>query len=282
MFLYLEGDTSLFQYHAKHNVKSLGLGCRLVIVTAVNCKLWIVGILHISTCEFCIFFYIYTVVHKLLVQFIHCPELTGEVNHRTSLALLVHHKERRNTCSLGNECVIGTESRSDMHDTCTVLGSHIVTRDDTERICRSVYDIVAILGNRFYPWEQLSIVHAYKIGTLVLTHNAIRNNLVTCIVLLHREFGTGRVEVSRQQSLCKHNCYGLTSVAIVCLHCNVVNLWTNAERGVRRQCPWGCCPCNEVWCTPLCHLGFGIEHTELCNSCSILYIAVAAGLIKLV
>ena len=232
VLLNLECQTGLLENHTERNVKSLGFCRSLLVVTAVNSILWIVCILHISRSEFCILFNIYKICNEIIVKFIDCPELTGEVNHRTSLTLLVNHEKRRDARSLCHESIVGTECRSNMNDTCTVLSSNIVTGDNAESLGRCINDILTLFLHRFHPWEQLCIVHTYEVTTLVLGNHLVRNNLVTRLVLFERHFSTGRVEVRCQKRLCKHQCHRLSIVCIVCLHRNVVNLWTYAKRSV--------------------------------------------------
>ena len=119
-----------------------------------------------------------------------------------------------------------------MNDTCTIFSCHIVTWDNTESLGRSIYDILALLLHRLHPWEQLRVVHTYKVATLVLGNHLVWNNLVTGLIILERHLGTCRIEVCRQQWLGKNQSHRLAIVAVVCLHCNVVNLWTNTKRSV--------------------------------------------------
>ena len=116
-----------------------------------------------------------------------------------------------------------------MYDTCTILCRDIVTGDYTERIGRCINELIALLSYRLYPWEELGIVHAYKVCTLVLCNNAVRNNLVAGLVFFKRELCTSRIEVCRKQCLCKNHSDRLSIVAVVCLHCDIVNLWTDTE-----------------------------------------------------
>ena len=169
-----------------------------------------------------------------------------------------------------------------MHDTCTVLGSNVVTWNNTESVGRCINGLVTLLNHRLHPWIELCIVHANEVGTLILSNHAIRNHLVASLVLLKWELSAGRVEVRRQQWFCKYHGDRLTAVAVICLHCNIVNLWTYAECCIRWQCPRSSCPGEEIWSTPLCHLRLWIKHTELCHGCSILHVAVATRLVELV
>ena len=229
VLLDLECHTGLLHYHTECNVKRLGLGCSLLVITAVNGVLWIICVLHVSTCEFGIELHVNKVLYELLIEFIYRPELSCEINHRTCLALLVHHKERRNTCSLCHKGVICTECRCYMYDTCTILGCNIVTGNYTESIGRSIDNHVTILDKRFNPWEKLCVVHSNEVGTLILSNNAVRHNLVTGLVLPKWKFCTGRIEMRCKQCLRKNHCYRLACVAVICLYCNVINLWTHTK-----------------------------------------------------
>ena len=73
------------------------------------------------------------------------------------LAFLGDEDHTRHTSFLGYEGVVRTESRSDMYDTRTILGGHIVARDNLEGTLAWVS-----------PWDELLIFDAYEVRTFAL------------------------------------------------------------------------------------------------------------------
>ena len=67
----------------------------------------------------------------------------------------IDYLKTRNTCESRNLRIISTECRSDMHDTCTVLCSHIVARNDAESAFA-----------RIEPWDELLVADANEVCTL--------------------------------------------------------------------------------------------------------------------
>ena len=95
-----------------------------------------------------------------------------QVDNRTFLSLLVNHDNWRHTRFLCHECVVGTEVRSDMHNTRTVFGSNIITGNHTE----------SAAGQRRYERKELLILHPDEFRTEITSHDFPRNNLVALIV----------------------------------------------------------------------------------------------------
>ena len=51
----------------------------------------------------------YKLLNKVVVEFVHQPELTAKVNHWAGFVLLVYHKQRRYSCSFGHLGIVGTD-----------------------------------------------------------------------------------------------------------------------------------------------------------------------------
>ena len=152
MLFNLECATCLLHLQAKHNVQVFCLGCRLFVILTARIELRIVSILYKRTGKLAINIYINAILNEVFVKFVDSPIFTREVYHRTSFALLVYHKQRRNTCSFCYKCVVGTKSRCDVYDTCTIFGSYIVARNYAETVF--VYNSLTIYHiNRLNPWE---------------------------------------------------------------------------------------------------------------------------------
>ena len=134
MLFNLESNATLLHHHTKGDIECFGFCSGNIIILAVNSILGVVSILHIRTGKFLIQILIDAVVYKILVKLIDRPEFTCKINHRTGFALLVHHKQRRNACSLCHKGIIGTESRRNVYNTCTILCCNIVSGNHTESI----------------------------------------------------------------------------------------------------------------------------------------------------
>ena len=120
-----------------------------------------------------------------------------------------------------------------MYNTCTVLGSYIVARDNTEGICALVNHLVTLQGTRFHPRHQLLIVQAYQISTLTTPQNLY---LLAFLCL----------EVSAQAALSQDIDSLFTAIGISTLYSYIVNLRTNTECCIRGQCPRRCCPSQDI------------------------------------
>ena len=133
-------------------------------------------------------------------------ELTLEVNHWAGLALLINKVERWDVGILSHLGIIGTECRSDVHDTSTVFGSNIVAEDYAESLAIHLYELIAtILRSEhllrmsssifcyesrceeiyllawLYPRKELLVVHAFEVGTLHVVDNAPRALLLLLV-----------------------------------------------------------------------------------------------------
>ena len=133
-------------------------------------------------------------------------ELTLEVNHWAGLALLINKVESWDVGILGYLGIIGTECRSDVHDTGTVIGSNVVAEDDTESLAIHLNELIAtILRSEhllrmsssifcyesrceeinllawLYPWQELLVVHAFEVGTLHVVDDTPRALLLLLV-----------------------------------------------------------------------------------------------------
>ena len=90
------------------------------------------------------------------IKVLDLPVFTGKIDHRTWSVVLSLHIETRNTGCIAYFFIVRTESRRDMHDTRTVFGRHIVTRDDTEGT-----------RTRVHPREERIIFESDKVCTFV-------------------------------------------------------------------------------------------------------------------
>ena len=134
MFLYLECLVCTFHHKADLDIQSLCSCSSLLVKHLVYGKLRVVCILHPLALVLLVELHIHTFLNELLIKLLHHVELACKVNHRACLAALVYHEQRRDSGSFCNKCVISTECRRNVNNTCTVLCSYIITRDDTERL----------------------------------------------------------------------------------------------------------------------------------------------------
>ena len=170
-----------------------------------------------------------------------------------------------------------------MYDTRTILCCNIISGDYAERLILGIYPIT--IGINLYglnPRDKLLVVHTYQLGALPVTYNLERNELVARLVILQSDALCLLVEVSVEQWLGQYGGNLLACVAVVCTNCDIINLRTHAECGIRRQGPRCCGPCQEYGSTPTLHLGLWLQDAELRHHGGILNIAVAARLVQLV
>ena len=135
--------------------------------------------------------------YEVVIEVFDEIELTLEVNHWAGLTLLINKVERWDVGILSHLGIIGTECRSDVYDTCTVIGSNIVAEDYAESLAVHLYELIAtilrsehllrmsscIFCNEswskginlltwLYPWQELLVVHAFEVCTLHVVDNA--------------------------------------------------------------------------------------------------------------
>ena len=207
MLLNLIDRALLLHLQRKDNIQILSLAGSLLIIT-VDIELRVVGILHVVACMVSISLYVDTLLQELRSEGIHYVVFTLQVNHRTGLTHLVDHKQRGDTGILSHLGVVGTKGRSDMHDTCTIIGSHIVSGNHAESLILHLDKTIITHGKDLlgmilsgllnelcgiliqtltglYPGHQLTVSHTDEVRTLILSHDAVRNYLVTGLVLIH-------------------------------------------------------------------------------------------------
>ena len=86
--------------------------------------------------------------------------------------------------------------------------------------------------HRLYPRQELCILHANQIRTLVLTHHLEGDELITGLIILQAQaLGLG-VEVVVEQRLGQYGSHLLAGIGVVGLHGNVINLGSYAEGGI--------------------------------------------------
>ena len=218
----LESLAVLLHLDAKADVQVLVLGSGFGIVFSIDIVLRVVGVLYETAFVLRIQVNIYVVLYKFGVEVAHEEEFSCTVNHRTEIALAVdNHYQRRDSSSLCNLVIVGTESRSNMYDTGTVLGGNIVARNYAE----------STVGG-LYPRENLLVVHIEKVFASVFGDYSVRNNFVAVLVFLEWKFCALRIQVSVNPFFCHNDGNRLASVHIIGTNCNIFNLAANAECSV--------------------------------------------------
>ena len=283
VLLDLEGLRGGLHLHADVDVERLGRSGGLLVVPAVHGELRVVGVLHPAALVFPVAIDIDALADETLVEFVKQVELALQIDHRARLALAVDHEERGNACGAGYEGVVGTERRRDVYDTRTVLDGDVVARNDPEGLVGGVVPVaVGIRLDGLHPRQQLLVVHAYEVGSLVFADNLERNELVAGLVLLEGETFGLLVEMGVEQRLGQYGGHLLTRVCVPGADGHVVDLRADAERRIRRQGPRRGGPCQEAGGAPTLHLGFGVRDAELAHDGRVLHVAVAARLVQLV
>ena len=260
VFLYLECHSALLQFHAERHVEGF------VLVGLLR----VVGIFHELAFPLPVFVHTDTTLHEVLVQLVQQIKLTGQIHHRTELALAVDQLHGRNAGRLGHLRVVRTESRSDMHDTRTVFRRHVISGDDAESPFPGIY-----------PRKQLFVGHTDQIRPEVFTHNLIRYHFVPRLVTVQRHILALRVQISPQTRLGQHHCYGFTAVHIISTHAYILYFRPYAQCRVGRKRPRRSGPCQEIRRTPARHFRARIEHPELCRHRRVFHVTVTTGLVQL-
>ncbi len=263
-FLYLERLSALLHLHAKHDVQVLGLGERLLVERGIA---RVVGILHEITRVLAIRLMVHEIGIELLVHVGGHEILAGEVDHGTRVALLVKDEQRGNASLLCHPGVVGTEGGSDVHDSRTVVGGHVIARDDAESLRRAVLHVVAHHLRRLHPGHQLTVVHAHEVAARVARHD-----FIVSLVL----------EISAQARLCHDGGHRLPSVGILRLHRYIGDFGTHAQGSVRGQRPGRGGPGKQHRLAMSAELRQGVDNLKLSSDGRILHVAVATGLVQLV
>ena len=206
VLLALESLALLLQLVAEYDVQVFSLIRSLLVPDAIHIKLWVVGILHVAACVMSICLLVDASVHEVGIEVFDEIELTLEVNHWAGLALLINKVESWDVGILSHLGIIGTECRSDVNDTCTVIGSNVVAEDYAESLTLHLDELIAtILRSEhllrmsssifcyesrceeinllawLYPWQELLVVHAFEVGTLHVVDNAPRALLLLLV-----------------------------------------------------------------------------------------------------
>ena len=130
--------------------------------------------------------------------------------------------------------VVFTECRCCMNNTSTVFDCNVIVTCYKE--CFFV---------RFYEWHQLFIFNIFQIDTLHFF-----NYFVVFSSQVFVSQGFCNVEVVTFIIACCH------------LYFQIINLWVNCQCNVGSQCPWSCCPSQEVFVFSSNFLEFS------CDSCN--------------
>ena len=238
VLLDLEYRAFLLHLHAEADIDVLGFEGFLLVVAVVCPEVcFVVSVLDELSRPRVVQVGVDTSFDESGQQFVGEPVFAGKVYHRSCLAVLGDHIQRGNTCCFRHTFVVGAESRSDMYDTCTVLGGYVVACNHAESIGATVGDQVLLLVviHRLHPREELLVTQANEVFALVTCYN---------IRLEQVAVGIGGAQfflICVQTRLGKDDMF-----AVRCYHFHVINLRAYAERGVRRQRPRRGCPGYEV------------------------------------
>ena len=282
MFLDFESLISLLHHHADINIQRFCSLSSFLIIFSIYSELWVICIFHPTSLIFLIFFYVYTLLNKSFIQLFQQIELTSKVYHRTSFALLINHKQRRNTCSACYISIVSTESRCDVYDTCTIFGCNVVTRNHTESLIGSYFPrAIFCYRHRFYPWNQLFVLHTNQVSTFVLAYHFKWNQFITWLIVFQCKSFCLFIKMSVQQWFSQYHCHLFARITIVSLYSHIVNLRTDTQSCIRRQCPRSSCPRNKIRSTPFGHFRLRVLHFKLSHYCCILHVTIAAWLVQL-
>ena len=211
MFLDLKHLVLCLQIHADTDVECLVLVGECLIV----------GILDVATSKLIPLVNVNILLDEVGIQIIDDEVFALQVDHRTLVAFLVNQHDRTDTCFLGHESIVGTKVGRDMNDTGTIVGCHVVARDDLKGI-----------AHRLDGWHQLLVLHSHEVSTLIMSHNTIRNQFGTFLV--GRQLTTvgdgslGR-EIGIQTSLSQHNRDLVGAIGIIGLYGHIVDLRSYTE-----------------------------------------------------
>ena len=170
VLLDLEYRAVLLHLHAEADIDVLGFEGFLLVVTVVRPEVcFVVSVLDELSRPLVVEVGVDTSFDESGQQFVGQPVFAGKVHHRSCLAVFGDHVQCRNTCSFRHAFVVGAEGRSDMYDTCTVLGGYVVACNHAESIGATVGDQVLLLVviHRFNPREELLVTQANEVFALV-------------------------------------------------------------------------------------------------------------------
>ena len=201
-----------------------------------------------------------TLSDEVVVELFHQIILTLKVNHRTGFTFFIYKEQTGDAGILSHLGIVSTKSRRDMHDTGTILCSHIITGNHAESLTLHLHKLIfAVLTHehllrmslsiglhivggilielcrRLYPRHQLLILQTNQLFTSIAAHNTIRHKLLALIVLRHLLTVSDIslwCEVSIQAALSQNDGDLLTVIGIIGLHSHIVNLRTDTEGSV--------------------------------------------------
>ena len=124
VLLYLKGFTFSLQVHANRDVQSFILIGEILIVC----------ILHVATSILIPFLNINIFAYEVSIEVFGNKVLTLQIYHRTLITLLINKHNGADACLLSYKSIVSTKIRRDVHDTCTILSGHIITRNHLECI----------------------------------------------------------------------------------------------------------------------------------------------------
>ena len=210
-----ESCTLLLHLHAEHDVEVLGLGQRLLVETCifgvVSVLYEVAGVMPVAVA--------YAEADERLVHILLDEILTSEIDHRTCVASLVDDEERRYASVLCHLGIVGTKGGRDVHNTCTILRSDVVARDDTESVGFLLHDLAILERTWFHPGEELLVVETDEVRAETLAENFRSRGF--------RILGSGEINVLAALG---DNVDGLLlGVGVISFDSNVLDLGTNAE-----------------------------------------------------
>ncbi len=246
--------------------------------------------------------HVHALLHKFRRKLVCQIEFALQIHHGASLSPPVDHEQRGDTGSLGHFGIIGTECRSDMHDTGTILGGDIITFDHAEcplsylheRFFPDIVDFIGMSGcvvahifrrdvvellRGFHPGDQLRVMHPGKFRAGPAAYLPVRHHLVSGLETIHRGIFALFLEIGSHKVLCENGGDWFAGIGIVCAECHIVDFRTHAKRCVGRKSPWSCGPCHEIWTSPSFHFLLWIQNLEKYCGSEILHIAVTSRLV---
>ena len=160
VFLCTEETSVTFHLHTEVEIERLRFRCSSLVVLAVDGELRVIGILHPSSGILAVQVGIDVGFYPLLIEVFYLPVLTGKINHRTGTVVLGLHVKPRHAGCVTHFLIVGTKGRRDMHDTGTVFGGYIISRNHAE--CSFA---------RIDPWEEGFVLEADEVSTFAFPND---------------------------------------------------------------------------------------------------------------
>ena len=190
------------------------------------------------------------ILDVLRVKVFEAHETTLGIDLRLRIAVAVGHIERRHAGLLGDTGVVGAEGSGYMDYARTFFGSDVVAEDDAEGTFAGVE-----------PRQKLLVAHAFELFSANGTGEHLEGSLA--------------VEPCGDEVLGEDVSGGNAGIGIGAANLHILDPGAYAQGAVAREGPGGSSPGEEV------KLVFA-DHLELDAAGSVLDVAVAAGLVKLV